>query len=140
MAASVVAINGSTTGPAVPSFGPTVFDATAVPDPAFTDFWYPAVTALPSDLRWRSRFQARFGFAPSDFADLYFDATNVLLAALRQTARNGHGRLVIDRSELAAAVRHTRRFPGVTCTITMDPATGFRIDDPGALARCAQER
>ena len=106
-------------------------DRQPVPDPAFTDSWYPAVTALPSDLRWRSRFQARFGFAPSDFADLYFDATNVLLAALRETARSSHGRLVIDRSGLAAAVRHTRRFPGVTCTITMDPATGFRIDDPG---------
>jgi ABC-type branched-subunit amino acid transport system substrate-binding protein len=139
-AAGMVAINGSTTGPSVPAFGPTVFDATTVPDPGFTDSWYPAVQALPSDVQWRSRFQARFGFPPADFADLYYDATNVLLAALRKTAKGHHGSLVIDRAKLAAIVRHTRRFPGVSCTITMDPATGYRIDDPAALARCARER
>jgi hypothetical protein len=123
----------------VPPFGPTVFAATTVPDPGFTDCWYPAVTALPSDVQWRTRFQACFGFAPSDFADLYYDATGVLLTALRKTARSSHGKLVIDRAALAATVRHTRRFPDVTCTVTLDPATGYRIDDPAALARCAKK-
>jgi ABC-type branched-subunit amino acid transport system substrate-binding protein len=135
--AGVVAINGSTTATYVPPFGPSVFDATAVADPGFTDSWYPAVTALPSEVRWRSRFQARFGFAPTDFADLYYDATNVLLAALRKTARSSHGKLVVDRAALAATVRHTHHFPGVTCTVALDPATGYRIDDPAALERCA---
>jgi hypothetical protein len=46
---------------------------------------------------------------------------------------------VIDRAALAAAVRSTRHFQGVTCTVTLDPATGNRVDDPEALARCAGE-
>ena len=75
--------------------------------------------------------------APTGFADLYFDATRLLLARLEQTARNVKGSLVIDRLALARAVRHTRHFPGVTCSIALDPATGFRIDDQAALARCA---
>ena len=47
------------------------------------------------------------------------------------------GNLVIDRKELAAAVRKTTEFPGVTCTITLDPKTGNRSNDPVSLARCA---
>jgi hypothetical protein len=37
------------------------------------------------------------------------------------------GRLVIDRAALAQAIRHTTRFPGVTGSITLDPATGNRV-------------
>jgi len=139
-AAGVVTINGSTTGPYVPPFGPTVFNATTIPDPEFTDTWYPAVIALPSDVLWRARFQARFGSPPTDIADLYYDATNVLLAALRKTSRIVHGKLVIDRAALAATVRHTHGFRGVTCTVTLDPTTGYRVNDPAALARCAHKK
>jgi Tol biopolymer transport system component/ABC-type branched-subunit amino acid transport system substrate-binding protein len=135
-AAGIVTINGSTTGPLVPPFGPTVFDGTAVPDPGFAP-WYAAVKALPSDVRWRSSFQARFGAPPADYADLYYDATNVLLTAIQESARvDGHN-LVIDPAALAAALRHTRGLPGVTCSITLDPASGYRVHDPAALARCA---
>jgi ABC-type branched-subunit amino acid transport system substrate-binding protein len=137
-AAGVVTINGSTNGPFVPAFGPTVFNATAIPGTDF-DAWYATVNTLPSDLAWRSRFQARFGSPPSDFADLYYDATNVLLTAIGETSRIEHHSLVIDRAALAARVRHTRGFRGVTCTVTLDPATGYRVNDPAALARCAQE-
>jgi ABC-type branched-subunit amino acid transport system substrate-binding protein len=137
--AGLVTINGSVTEPNVPSFGPTVFNDTAVADPAFTASWYPAVKALPSDVRWRARFEARFGSPPTDFADLYYDAANVLLAAIRETARIDRGNLVIDRAALAAAVRRTRGFRGVTCTITLDRASGYRVDDPAALARCAHD-
>jgi ABC-type branched-subunit amino acid transport system substrate-binding protein len=135
--ANVVTINGSTTGTNVPPLGPTVFDAVTIPDPAFSDTWYPAVKALPSDIAWRALFQARFGAPPSDNADLYYDATNVLLAALRKTATVDKHNLVIDRTALAGAVRNTQNFPGVTCTITLDPTTGFRVDDAAALAACA---
>jgi Tol biopolymer transport system component/ABC-type branched-subunit amino acid transport system substrate-binding protein len=134
-AAGLVTINGSTTGP-VAALGPTVFNGTAVPDPDFTP-WYAAVKALPSDLRWRSSFQARFGSPPSDFADLYYDAANVLLTAIEETATIDDGSLVIDPQALATTVRHTSGLPGATCSITLDPATGYRIDDPAALARCA---
>jgi ABC-type branched-subunit amino acid transport system substrate-binding protein len=91
------------------------------------------VKALPSDVRWRARFAARVGSPPSDYADLYYDATDVLLAAIRE--RIGHGNLTVDRAALAEA--RTRGFRGVTCTVTLDPATGFRISDPVALERCA---
>jgi ABC-type branched-subunit amino acid transport system substrate-binding protein len=137
-AAGVVTINGSTTGVFVPPFGPTVFNGTAVSDPGFTP-WYATVKTLPSDLRWRSRFQARFGSPPTDFADLYYDAANLLLAAIRATARVDHHNLVIDRASLAANLRDTRGFPGVTCSVTLDPGTGYRVDDAAELARCAHE-
>ena len=118
--------------------GPTVFGGTAVPDPAFTS-WYAAVTSLPTDTAWRARFQARFGSPPTDYADLYFDAANILLAAIRQSATiDSHHELVIDRAALAATVRRTHAFPGVTCSVTLDPTTGFRVNDPASLARCAR--
>ena len=136
-AAGLVTINGSTTGVSVPPLGPTVFNGTAVPDPDFTP-WYAAVKALPSDVRWRSAFQARFGTPPSDFADLYYDATNVLLTAMEETAAIDNGTLTIDPAALAAAVRRTSGLPGVTCSVTLDPASGYRIDDAASLARCAK--
>ena len=64
-------------------------------------------------------------------------ATLLPLARLEQTARNVKGSLVIDRLAFARAVRHTRHFPGMTCSIALDPATGFRTNDQAALARCA---
>jgi ABC-type branched-subunit amino acid transport system substrate-binding protein len=137
-AAGVATINGSTTGPTLPALGPTVFNATAVPGADF-DAWYATIKALPSDVAWSARFQARFGFAPADFADLYYDAANVLLSAVSKTARVAHHQLVIDRAALAARVRHTNHFPGVTCTVALDPATGYRVNDPAALADCATE-
>jgi ABC-type branched-subunit amino acid transport system substrate-binding protein len=135
--ARIVTINGSTTSAAVATLGPTVFNATAVADPAFSTTWYPAVRTLPSDIAWRASFQARFGAPPSDFADLYYDATNVLLATIRRSSRIDHHNLVIDRAALASAVRATHGFRGVTCTVSFDPTTGFRVDDAAALARCA---
>lgn len=134
--AGIVTINGSTTNPCLPSVGPTVFNTTAVPDPGFGE-WYSEVTALPSDLLWQTAYQSEFGAAPTEFADLYFDATTLLLLRLQEASRIVDGDLVIDRAALAQAVRNTSRFNGVTCTVTLDPATGFRIDDPAALARCA---
>ena len=136
-AAGTLTINGSTSGAFIAPLGPTVFNATTIPDPAFTDTWYRLVKTLPSDLAWRARFQARFGSPPSDYADLYYDATSVLLTAIQETATVDSQNLVIDRAALAAAVRHTRGLPGVSCSVTLDAVTGFRIDDPAALARCA---
>ena len=136
--AGIVAINGTTTAPGLSAYAPTVFDRTAVIDPDFTNTWYPTVKTLPSDIQWRNRFQARFGFAPSDYADLFYDATGVLLRAIERTAFVSHGTLVIHRAALAAAVRHTHNYQGVTCTVSLDPATGDRIEDTASLARCAR--
>ena len=94
------------------------------------------LTDLPSDLEFDEDFTAEFGSAPSDFSDLYFDATTLLLRRLRQTSRLDGGRLVIDRSALATAVRNTRYFRGVSCRVTLD-SSGNRTDDPMALSHCA---
>lgn len=128
-------INGSTTGPCLPAEGPTVFNTTAVPDPAF-NAWYAQVQTLPADRLWRLIYRLEFGAAPGEFADLYFDATNLLLTRLAQVSSVVHGNLVVDRVALARAVRQTTNFPGVTCTVSLDPTTGYRIADPAALARC----
>jgi hypothetical protein len=126
----IVTINGSTTDPCLPAIGPTVFNSTAVPGDAF-DAWYQSVQALPSDAAWRLAYQNRFGIPATDFADLYYDATNVLLDRLQSVAKIANANLVIPRSALAEAVRGTTGFCGVTGTLSLD-ATGFRIDSPGA--------
>jgi ABC-type branched-subunit amino acid transport system substrate-binding protein len=141
--AGVVTISGSTTNPALPAFGPDVFNSVAVPDgccPFVDQFdpWYTAVTSLPSDLVWQQAYTLEFGTAPAPFADLYYDAAGLLIRDLQTTSSmDGGGNLVIDRAALAEAVRGTTRYQGVTCTVTLDPTTGYRIDDPAAVPRCA---
>jgi ABC-type branched-subunit amino acid transport system substrate-binding protein len=124
--AGIPTINGSTTGDCLPSVGPTMFNRTAVADPDF-DSWYSQVTALPSDVGWRALYAREFGSPPTDFADLYFDATRILLTRIARVAHVQHGNLVIDRAVLAAALRATAGFPGVTGPITIDPASGNRL-------------
>ncbi len=131
----IVAINGSATASYLPEVGPTVFDRTAVADPNF-DAWYALVKALPSDQLWQQAYRSEFGVAPTDFADLYFDAASLLLRRLREVSKAAGGSLVIDRAALANAVRNTTDFEGVTCTVTLDPLTGNRVNDPAALASC----
>jgi hypothetical protein len=98
------------------------------------------VQRLPSDLAWQREYVTEFGSSPQGFADLYFDAASLLLRRLRQVSRvDAVGDLVIGRDALAGAVRNTTHFPGVSCTIALDPATGNRVNDPAALARCAGE-
>jgi ABC-type branched-subunit amino acid transport system substrate-binding protein len=125
----VVTINGSTTNPCLPPIGPTVFNGTAVPGDAF-DAWYQDVQALPSDIAWRAAYQLRFGTAATDFADLYYDAANVLVAGLQSVAKIANGNLMIPRSALAEAVRGTTGFCGVTGMLSLD-ATGYRVDQVG---------
>jgi ABC-type branched-subunit amino acid transport system substrate-binding protein len=79
-----------------------------------------------------------FGSPAPTFADLYYDATSLLITDLRRVSHvDRTGSLIIDRAALATAVRSTRSFPGVTCTVTLDKATGNRVNDPAALKRCA---
>jgi ABC-type branched-subunit amino acid transport system substrate-binding protein len=137
-AAGVVVVSGSATSDALPAFGPTVFDRTAVSDGDGGTAWYTQVASLPADLAWQGAYAALFGAPPAQFADLYGDAARVLLRSLRDTSWvDNHGNLVVDRAALARAVRHTKDARGITCTITIDPATGNRVNDLKALARCA---
>lgn len=136
-AAGIVTISGSATSDSLPSYGPTVFDRTIVRDSDDLVAWYASVQTLASDVTWRRAYTAEFDSTPRPFADLYFDATRLLLARLRQVSRVVGGRLVINRAALARAIRNTTIFPGVTCTIRLDPATGNRVNDSSALRQCA---
>jgi ABC-type branched-subunit amino acid transport system substrate-binding protein len=135
-AAGLLTISGSATSDALPALGPNVFNRSVVGDADGGTAWLETVRTLPLDRFWRKLYELRFGSAPTDFADLYFDAANLLFLRLHQVARVVGGRLVIDRAALARAVRATTGFPGVTCRITLDPATGNRLNEPAALARC----
>jgi ABC-type branched-subunit amino acid transport system substrate-binding protein len=138
-AAGVVTISGSATADSLPTLGPTIFNRTAVSDgDGFAD-WYARVTALPTDVAWREAYAAEFGQPPAVFADLYYDATLLLLRKLQEVGTLDRGSLVVDRAALAAAVRDTVGFRGVSCTITLDPATGNRLNDAAALDRCAMQ-
>jgi ABC-type branched-subunit amino acid transport system substrate-binding protein len=138
--AGVVAISGSVTGAAAPSFGPTVFDRTVVedaPQGKSADAWYKSIQNLKSEPQWQAAYAARFGQAPVQYADLYYDATMLLLDRIGQIATaNGNGSLSIDRTALAAAVRGTTDYVGVSCTITLDAATGNRIDSHTPHSDC----
>ena len=65
-------------------------------------------------------------------------AASLLIRRLQQVSKVVDGDLVIDRAELADAVRTTAKYQGVTCKLTIEPTTGNRVNDPDALARCAE--
>jgi ABC-type branched-subunit amino acid transport system substrate-binding protein len=143
-AAGVVTISGSASGSVLPPLGPTVFNRTIVVSDApgdAGDIWLSQIVSLPSVLEWDQEFEAEFGVAPflSPLPALYFDAASLLLRRLQTVSRIVNGNLVIDRAALANAVRNTANFQGVTCTLTLDPLTGNRVNDPAALARCAED-
>ena len=137
-AAGVVVISGSATSDALPALGPAVFNRTAVSDGDGGAAWYAQVASLPGDVAWRGAFAALLGAPPPDFADLYYDAARMLIRSVQGTSWvDSAGNLIVNRAALARSVRHTTGLRGVTCTITIDPATGNRVNDPRALAQCA---
>jgi ABC-type branched-subunit amino acid transport system substrate-binding protein len=130
--AGVVVLSGSATDPSLTGLGPSVFDRTIVNDADNGANWLTAVEQLPSVLAWQQRYQARFGTPPTTFAELYYDAANLLLNRINQVATlDSSGNLVIDRRMLAAAVRHTTAFQGVSGCISLD-AVGNRFNNIGA--------
>jgi ABC-type branched-subunit amino acid transport system substrate-binding protein len=136
--AGIVTITGSATADELPAFAPTVFNRTAVSDSDGFESWYDSVSGLPSDLAWQQAYSLQFGTVAGPFADLYYDAASLLIRNLQNVSRiDSDGSLVIDRAALAEAVRATTRFQGVTCRITLDPATGNRLNDPTAMSNCA---
>jgi ABC-type branched-subunit amino acid transport system substrate-binding protein len=120
-----------------------VFNRTTVNDtccPFVDEFnlWYATLVTLPSDVAWQQSYSAEFGAPPAAFADLYYDATSLLIRNLQNVSSIDSGRnLVVDKGALAQAVRSTTHYQGVSCRITLDPATGNRLNDPTALSRCA---
>jgi len=137
-AAGLVTISGSATNDALPAYGPNVFDRTTVDDGDGFEAWYATVSQLPADVAWRQAYTFEFGAAPSPFADLYYDAAGLLLRDLEKvSAVDRRGDLVVFRPLVARAVRDTTRYRGVSCTVSIDPRTGNRLNDPVALSRCA---
>jgi hypothetical protein len=141
--ASLVTISGSATNPSNPAFGPHVFNSLIVPDDTTggSDAWYSTVRQLPRDMTWQAEYARRFGFAPTSWADLYYDATALLLDELAASSSLAQSDLVINRPALAAAVRSLARstalgFNGVSCLVNLD-ARGYRVNDPASLDRCA---
>jgi ABC-type branched-subunit amino acid transport system substrate-binding protein len=136
--ARLVTLSGSATNASLPAPGLTVFDRTVVSDDQDDGSWYTTVSQLPSDLAWQQVYTARFGTAPSAYADLYYDAASLAIDDLKSVSRiDAHQDVIINRPALAHAVRMTTDYVGVSCTITLDPATGDRLNDPAALSRCA---
>jgi ABC-type branched-subunit amino acid transport system substrate-binding protein len=134
--AGMVVISGSATNPALPAAGPTVFNRTVVDDNTF-DAWYPVISQLPVDLAWRLDYTVEFGSPPSDYADLYYDAANILIDDITAVSEvDSKGQLFINRAALAAAVRNTDNYPGVTCSVTID-SSGNRTDDGAAISSCS---
>jgi len=135
--AGLVTISGSATNASLPSAAPTVFDRTTVDD-TDVDLWYATVSTLPSDLAWQAAYAQKFGAVPPAFADLYYDAAGLLLGDLDSVSSlDAAHDLIVNRRELAASVRSTTDYPGVSCTVAIDARTGNRIDDPAALDGCA---
>lgn len=135
-AAGLVTVSGSATAEGLPRLGPTVFNRTIVRDGDGVEEWMARVLALPSVRSWSTDYEARFGAAPPDLAVFYYDAASLVLRRLQQSTKIEHGVLVVDRAQLARAVRQTEKYRGVTCTVALDPATGNRVNDAEALARC----
>jgi ABC-type branched-subunit amino acid transport system substrate-binding protein len=133
----VVTITGSATNDTLPLFAPTVFNRTAVDDGDDFNTWYAAISLLPRNLAWRQAYALEFGSSPMDFADLYYDAASLLIKDLQRVSSIEDGNLVIGRAALAQAVRNTTKYQGVTCTITLDPATGNRVNDAAAVSGCS---
>ncbi|MEW5985733.1 MAG: hypothetical protein AB1791_03780, partial [Chloroflexota bacterium] len=119
-AAGVVMISPSNTAADLGTYGPTVFNRVVLADPEFTPWDY-RVSFLPSVYAWESGFETLYGHRPEQFARYVYDATTLLLTRLDEVSTvDGDGNLVIDRAELANAVRNTAGFAGITGDLTLE--------------------
>jgi hypothetical protein len=125
--AGLVMISHGSTGTNLPSLGPTVFNRVVVSDTTIAD-WIVKINRLPSVRNWEADFESTYGHPPEEFAKFSYDATTLLLSHIDATSTvDGGDNLVIDRAALAAAVRGTAGFPGVTDDITLE-ADGERVN------------
>ena len=125
--AGVVMISHSSTGENLPMFGPTVFNRVVVSNTTFPE-WSVKINRLPSVRDWEGDFESTFGHPPGEFSKYAYDAATLLLTHIDAVSTvDVGGNLVIDRAALAAAVRSTSDFPGVTDEITLEP-DGDRVN------------
>jgi len=130
--AGLVAISGSSTHDITPGWGPSVSNRVISDDIARDSaFWAPELQDLPAVQAWRERYEARFGTSPHMFAVLYYDAARLLFSRIEQVAvQSEDGGLTIQRADLAAAVRATAQYIGISGCISLD-SRGDRIPMDG---------
>jgi predicted GH43/DUF377 family glycosyl hydrolase len=122
--AGIVMISHSSTSPDLPPLGPTIFNRVVVEDPNFED-WDRKIGGLPSVRGWVDSFFDVYDYQPNPLAKYAYDATMLLLTRIDQVSTiDGSDNLVIDRAALAAAVRGTTDFAGVTDLISLDGTAG----------------
>lgn len=127
--AGIVMISPSNTRVDLPDFGPTIFNRTVLEgDDTTVNDWDSRVSALASVASWEARYESTYGYYPNMFAKYAYDATMLLLTRLEQSSFHDGVNLTITRAVLAAAVRNTAGYVGVTGDITLDAATGNRVD------------
>jgi hypothetical protein len=125
-AANLVMISPTNTAPGVYTSGPKVYNRVVLIDPAFEP-WDVTIGKLASVATWEASFTSTYGHAPDVFAKYSYDATLLLLTRIAQVSRlDGSSNLVINRMELAAAVRNTSNFPAVSGLISLD-TSGNRL-------------
>ena len=83
----------------------------------------PSANQFPGARSYVRDYTARFGVAPGTWGTFTYDSVNLLLDAAR---RAGGWDSTKVREELA----RTKNFEGITGPITIDPATGNRVDVP----------
>jgi hypothetical protein len=126
-AAGLVMVSASNSAIGLEAFGPNVFNRTVIADPGFEP-WNAVVGTLPSVSVWESEFALLQGHQPYEIAKYAYDAALLMLARIDEVSTvDGGGNLVIDRADLATAVRTTTSFPGVTSAVSLD-VYGTRID------------
>jgi ABC-type branched-subunit amino acid transport system substrate-binding protein len=131
-AAGIVTVSGSSSIFGTPNFGPGVSNRVNLNDYYYeSSRWLPIVQAMPRVQEWDVRYQDRFGNEPADYAILFYDATKLLLERIAQTSHlQLDGSLIINRAELASAIRSTRNYQGVTGCFSFD-GIGDRLPEDG---------
>ena len=125
--AGVVLISHSSTSGNLPSLGPTVFNRVIVSDTSIVE-WDAKISRLPLVRSWEMDFESIYGHAPGGFTKYVYDAATLLLTRIDSVSTvDDGGNLIIDRAALAAAVRGTAGFPGLTDDITLE-ADGDRVN------------
>lgn len=125
-AAALVMISPASSDPGLPPLGPTVFNRVILPDP-YMESWDARVSRWHPVVQWNRNFAAAHGHQPDTAAKYVYDAVMLLLHHIDSVSTLGGGGLTINRETLAAAVRGTSGYSGLTGDTTLNIG-GDRID------------
>ena len=83
-------------------------------------------SAYPGTAQFVKDYTAKYGSAPTPYASEAYDATGIVLAGILAAAKDANG-AIPTRAAVAAAVRATKDYQGLTGSITFD-ANGDRTE------------